>query len=121
MPPLADLVFDMRFLANPHWNETLRPLTGCDAEVGEYIAADPAFRDAFERIAGLVAHLLPQYRAQGRGYLHVALGCTGGRHRSVYTAERMAAALREQGFSPTILHRDLDARAVDAIEGLPAA
>ena len=121
MPPLADLVFDMRFLANPHWNEKLRPLTGCDAQVGEYIAADPAFAEAFDRIAGLVEHLLPQYRAQGRGYLHVALGCTGGRHRSVYTAERMAAALREQGFSPTILHRDLDARAVDAIEGLPAA
>ena len=116
MPPLADLVFDMRFLANPHWDDALRPLTGRDAAVGEHVRADPAYDEAFERIGGLVAFLLPRYRAQGRGYLHVAIGCTGGRHRSVFVAEELARRLAE--LAPTVLHRDLASRAIDAIEGL---
>jgi UPF0042 nucleotide-binding protein len=116
MPPLADLVFDMRFLDNPHWVPGLRELTGRDAPVGEHIEQDPAFADAFARIRDLLLTLLPRYRAQGKSYVHVAFGCTGGRHRSVYTAETMAQALREQGFSPTVRHRNLGSRATDELE-----
>ncbi|MCK0128944.1 RNase adapter RapZ [Erythrobacter sp. F6033] len=116
MPPLADLVFDMRFLDNPHWIEGLRELTGQDAPVGEHIQKDPAFGTAFEQIHDLLLTLLPRYQAQGKSYVHVAFGCTGGRHRSVFTAERMAQGLREAGFSPTVRHRNLGSRAADEIE-----
>lgn len=116
MPPLADLVFDMRFLDNPHWVPGLRELTGQDAPVGEHITRDPAFADAFERIRDLLLVLLPRYAAQGKPYVHVAFGCTGGRHRSVFTAERMAESLRAAGFSPTVRHRNLGSRAADEIE-----
>lgn len=117
MPPLADLVFDMRFLDNPHWVPALRDQTGQDAAVGEHIERDPAFADVFARIRDLLLVLLPRYAAQGKPYVHVAFGCTGGRHRSVYTAERMAGALRTAGFSPTVRHRNLGSRAADALEG----
>lgn len=117
MPPLADLVFDMRFLDNPHWVPGLKEQTGQDAAVGEHIERDPAFADVFARIRGLLLVLLPRYAAQGKPYVHVAFGCTGGRHRSVFTAERMAEALRAAGFSPTVRHRNLGSRAADAIEG----
>ena len=117
MPPLADLVFDMRFLDNPHWVPGLKEQTGQDAPVGEHIAKDPAFSEAFARIRDLLLLLLPRYAAQGKPYVHVAFGCTGGRHRSVYTAEAMAEALRTSGFSPTVRHRNLGSRAADAIEG----
>ncbi|MEM8723966.1 MAG: RNase adapter RapZ [Pseudomonadota bacterium] len=116
MPPLADLVFDMRFLDNPHWVEGLRELTGQDAPVGEHITRDPGFSDAFSRIHDLLLTLLPLYQAQGKSYVHVAFGCTGGRHRSVFTAERMAEGLREAGFSPTVRHRNLGSRAADELE-----
>jgi UPF0042 nucleotide-binding protein len=116
MPPLADLVFDMRFLDNPHWVPDLRELTGQDASVGEHIMRDPAFADVFARIRDLLLMLLPRYAAQGKPYVHVAFGCTGGRHRSVFTAERMAESLRAAGFSPTVLHRNLGSRSADAIE-----
>lgn len=116
MPPLADLVFDMRFLDNPHWVPELREQTGQDAEVGAHIERDPAFAEAFARIRDLLLLLLPRYAGQGKPYVHVAFGCTGGRHRSVYTAERMAEALRGAGFSPTVRHRNLGSRAADAIE-----
>jgi UPF0042 nucleotide-binding protein len=116
MPPLADLVFDMRFLDNPHWVPGLRELTGQDQPVGAHIEADPAFTDGFTRIRDLLLMLLPRYQAQGKPYVHVAFGCTGGRHRSVYTAERMAESLRTSGFSPTVRHRNLGSRAADEIE-----
>lgn len=119
MPPIADLVFDMRFLDNPHWDPVLRPLTGEDAAVGEHIRQDPAYDEAFTRIRDLLLLLLPRYRAQGKTYVHIAFGCTGGRHRSVYTAREMATALRDYGFSPTLLHRNLGARAADLLEGSP--
>ncbi|MFC0686063.1 RNase adapter RapZ [Novosphingobium clariflavum] len=117
MPPLADLVFDMRFVENPHWDPVLRPMTGLDAPVGDYVRQDPAFNEAFTRIRDLLLLLLPRYRTQGKAYVHVAFGCTGGRHRSVFTAELMAAALRDAGFSPTLLHRNLGSRAADLLEG----
>jgi len=119
MPPVADLVFDMRFLDNPHWDPVLRPMTGEDAPVGEHIRKDPAYAEAFTRIRDLLLLLLPRYRAQGKAYVHIAFGCTGGRHRSVFTAGQIAAALREHGFSPTLLHRNLGARAADLLEGSP--
>jgi UPF0042 nucleotide-binding protein len=117
MPPVADLVFDMRFLDNPHWIDALRPLTGKDAAVGAHIKSDPAFPEAYSRIRDLILMLLPRYANQGKAYVNVAFGCTGGRHRSVFVAERIAAALREAGFSPTLLHRNLGSRAADLIEG----
>ena len=117
MPPLADLVFDMRFLENPYWVPSLREQTGLDPAVGEYITARGDFDEVFQRIRDLVLSLLPRYRAQGKAYVHIAFGCTGGRHRSVYTAETMAEALREGGFSPTVIHRNLASRAADQFEG----
>lgn len=116
MPPLADLVFDMRFLDNPHWQPALREQTGLDPAVQEHIERDPAFTPAFGRIADLLLDLLPRYRAQGRSYLNIAFGCTGGRHRSVYSAERAAEVLRDAGFSPTIQHRNLGSRPADPLE-----
>jgi RNase adapter protein RapZ len=119
MPPLADMVFDMRFLDNPHWDAELRPLTGLDAPVSAHIERDPAWGPAFERIRDLVLLLLPRYAAQGKGYVNLAFGCTGGRHRSVHTAEAIARALRAAGFSPTVVHRNLGSRAADQLEGQP--
>jgi UPF0042 nucleotide-binding protein len=115
--PVADLVFDMRFLDNPHWIDALRPLTGRDQAVGEHIQSDPSFAEAYRRIHDLILFLLPRYEAQGKAYVHIAFGCTGGRHRSVFFAERIGAALREAGFSPTLLHRNLGSRAADLLEG----
>ncbi|WP_068076899.1 RNase adapter RapZ [Novosphingobium lentum] len=117
MPPLSDLVFDMRFLENPHWVEGLRPLTGKDAAVGEYIRRDPAFSEAFARIRDLLLLLIPRFQAQGKAYVNIAFGCTGGRHRSVFMAEQIASALRDAGFSPTMLHRNLASRPADLLEG----
>ncbi len=121
MPPLADLVFDMRFLDNPHWDPELRPLTGLDPAVSAHIRKDPAWTEAFERIRDLVLMLLPRYAAQGKTYVTIAFGCTGGKHRSVHTAEAIAGALRESGFSPTVVHRNLGSRAADQLEGQPVA
>ncbi|MXO60202.1 RNase adapter RapZ [Altererythrobacter salegens] len=118
VPPAADLVFDMRFLDNPHWVPELREQTGLDPAVGQHIERDPSFAPAFERIADLVTFLLPRYDAQGKTYVTVAIGCTGGRHRSVYTAEKLAGVLRGAGFTPTVLHRNLGSRAAEMIEGV---
>ncbi len=117
MPPVADLVFDMRFLDNPHWVAALRDLTGQDQPVADHIREDEAFAPAFAQIRDLLLLLLPRYEAQGKAYVHVAFGCTGGRHRSVFTAEQIAQALRDAGFAPTLLHRNLGSRAADLVEG----
>jgi UPF0042 nucleotide-binding protein len=107
VPRNADLVLDMRFLRNPHWDAELKPMTGLDQPVADYVAADPAYAEALDRIDGLLALLLPRYAAEGKSYVTVAFGCTGGRHRSVHVAETIGRRLRDRGFSPTILHRDL--------------
>lgn len=120
IPRDADLVLDMRFLRNPHWDDALRPGTGLDPAVADYVAADPAYAEAMAAIDALVLLLLPRYRAEGKAYVTIAFGCTGGRHRSVHVAERMAARLRDAGFSPTVMHRDLAAAPQDSLEGNPA-
>jgi UPF0042 nucleotide-binding protein len=117
MPPVADLVFDMRFLDNPHWVPELRDLAGTDMAVGKHITADPGFADTFARIRDLILDLLPRYAAQGKAYVNIAFGCTGGRHRSVFVAEEIAKVLRKQGYEPTLRHRNLNARAAELIEG----
>lgn len=115
VPRNADLMFDMRFLRNPHWVPELKPLTGIDTAVGEHIATDPAYDDALQRIEELILLLLPRYASEGKAYVTIAFGCTGGRHRSVHVAERIAQRLRDASFSPTVSHRDL-ARPFDALE-----
>ena len=112
LPRGADLVFDMRYLRNPHWDAALRPLTGLNPAVAAYIAADPAYAESLERIEGLLNLLLPRYVGEGKSYVTVAFGCTGGKHRSVHAAERVAALLRRSGFSLTVEHRDLAHAAV---------
>ena len=121
LPRNADNVFDMRFLRNPHWVDDLRPLTGLDWPVGDYIAHDPAYEEAVGRIEALLMVLLPRYEAEGKSYVTLAFGCTGGRHRSVHVAERVAARLRKAGFSPTVEHRDLGSLPRDLIEGAERA
>jgi RNase adapter protein RapZ len=117
LPRNADLVFDMRFLRNPHWDAQLRPFSGLDAPVADYIRLDPAYEDATTRIEDLLLILLPRYRAEGKAYVTVAFGCTGGQHRSVHICDRVSERLRNAGFSPTVTHRDMG-RAVDhATEG----
>jgi RNase adapter protein RapZ len=112
----ADLMFDMRFLDNPHWVDNLRPLTGRDAPIRDYLARDPAWSDAMDRLEALLTDWIPRYWAAGKSYVTVAFGCTGGRHRSVCTAEEMAQRLRAAGFTPSIRHRDLTSAPNDVIE-----
>ena len=115
----ADLMFDMRFLDNPHWVEDLRPLTGADQPVRDHLAKDPAWADAMDRLESLLTDWIPRYWAAGKNYVTVAFGCTGGRHRSVCAAEEMAQRLRTAGFSPNVRHRDLTSRPSDTIEEDP--
>ncbi len=117
LPREADLVFDVRFLANPHYVEDLRPLTGMDAAVGDHIAADGAFPPFRDSLFGLIGQLLPHYKREGKSYLTVAIGCTGGRHRSVYVAEQMAAWLRQEGEHVHVRHRELSAPVEEASAG----
>ena len=117
VPRNADLVFDMRFLRNPHWVPELRPGTGLDAGVSAYIRGDVAYEAAMAQIESLLLLLLPRYRAEGKSYVTIAIGCTGGRHRSVHVAERIAGLLRNAAFSPTVTHRDLAAAPQDSLEG----
>lgn len=107
LPRDADLVFDLRFLANPHWDPQLRPKDGRDPAVDAHVAADPAFAPAFARIMDLLLLLLPGYRREGRAYLTIAFGCTGGRHRSVAVAERVGQALRDAAWPNFVVHRDV--------------
>ena len=115
----ADLVFDLRFLPNPHWIDELRPLTGADSEVRDYLAAEPSWSETIERIESLLIDWIPRYWAAGKSYVTVAFGCTGGRHRSVAAAVEMAERLRRAGFAPNVRHRDLALPPSDTIERHP--
>lgn len=107
LPLDADIVLDVRFLPNPHWEEELRPLTGHDPKVRDYVLETAAASDFVDRLDELLGTLLPQYANEGRSYLTVAIGCTGGRHRSVAIAEEIAARLRLRGIAARTLHRDV--------------
>ena len=115
----ADLVFDLRFLPNPHWVDELRPLTGMDDPVRDYLRADPAWAGTMDDIESLLTDWIPRYWAADKSYVTVAFGCTGGRHRSVAAAVEMAERLRNAGFAPNVRHRDLASPPRDTIERHP--
>ena len=111
----ADLVLDVRFLPNPHWEPDLRPLTGFDRRIVDYVGRDGRLKEFYDRVLPLLEYLLPQYVAEGKAHLVVAIGCTGGRHRSVVIAEDLAAHFRGDGrFFVEVQHRDVDRAAVRA-------
>lgn len=114
VPRDGDLVFDLRFLRNPHYDPALRPLTGRDAAVAAYVEADPDFSAFWDRLTAFLDPLLPRYVAEGKKYLTVALGCTGGRHRSVLAAERLTAHFLSSGWQAEVTHRELSPASGDA-------
>jgi len=107
IPQGTDLLFDVRFLPNPHFVPGLRERTGQDAEVLEYLERQPDFQELVIRLTDLLAYLLPRYRRENRSYLSVAVGCTGGRHRSVAICERLRCVLEERGWPARVIHRDI--------------
>ena len=108
VPLDADYVFDIRVLPNPHYVRELRPLTGRDAEVNAYLAAQPEVIDMLSQVEAFLQRWLPAFEADQRSYLTVAIGCTGGQHRSVWFAERLAAAFAGSGATTLVRHRELD-------------
>jgi UPF0042 nucleotide-binding protein len=107
IPYGTDLLFDVRFLPNPHFVPGLREQTGQDEGVQEFLDQQPDFEEVIRRLDDLLAYLLPRYRRENRSYLSVAIGCTGGRHRSVAVAERLKRRLEEQGWPARVIHRDI--------------
>lgn len=107
-PRGLDMMMDLRFLRNPHWDEALRPLTGKDRAVGEYVKEDPLYHPFVEQLTQITSLLLPAYKAEGKSYFSIGLGCTGGQHRSVFVAEVFAKALAEKGWQVSIRHRELE-------------
>lgn len=107
LPLDADIVMDVRFLPNPHWEADLRQQTGLDADVREFVLDRDDTRDFMSRLGGLIESVLPSYAAEGKSYLTIAIGCTGGRHRSVAVVEELAARLRASGQPVRTSHRDL--------------
>lgn len=110
LPGDVDLVFDLRFLPNPHWVEELRPYTGLDEPVRSYVLGNPDAKAFLEKVDDLLAMLLPAYVKEGKSYLSIAVGCTGGQHRSVAIAEELRALLAGRGFRANVRHRDIDKR-----------
>ena len=110
LPRGLDIVLDCRFLRNPHWDAALRPLDGRNKEVADYVAADPRFDDFFARLSSLIALVLPAHKDEGKSYLSIGFGCTGGKHRSVFVAERMAEALAQEGWQVSKRHREMERR-----------
>ena len=117
LPRGVDMVFDCRFLANPHWVPDLRDLDGRDPAVAAHVEADPRFEDFFERVRGLISSLLEAFVDEGKTSLTIAFGCTGGKHRSVALAEKMSRVLAEQGWRVSKRHRELDRRGLMAGPG----
>ncbi|HEX7167624.1 MAG TPA: RNase adapter RapZ [Acidimicrobiales bacterium] len=110
IPLDVDTVIDCRFLPNPHWVDELRPLTGLDAPVKEYVLGQPETTDFLERLGSLLDLLLPAYVREGKSYFTIAVGCTGGNHRSVVLAQEVAGLMQARGFTPTVHHRDVERR-----------
>lgn len=114
VPRGLDLVFDVRFLQNPHWEPALRALTGRDEKVAAYVKDDPRYREFLDRVSGLIEFLLPAYAEEGKAHLSIGFGCTGGRHRSVTLAETVANGLAADGWRVSIRHRELEAPGAQA-------
>ena len=108
LPPASDLVFDVRFLPNPHYIDELRPLTGLDPKLQEYVLSQQTCRDFRQHLDHMLGFLLPHYQAEGKSYLTVAIGCTGGRHRSVSIVEDLSNSFPESGVILRVNHRDVD-------------
>jgi RNase adapter protein RapZ len=108
VPTDADLVFDVRFLPNPHFVPKLRAFTGKDVKVRRYIQGFPQTGEFLRRIQSLITYLIPHYIKEGKSYLTIAFGCTGGKHRSVMMAEWLSKALQKKGYSSRVMHRDID-------------
>jgi UPF0042 nucleotide-binding protein len=108
VPSDADLVLDVRFLPNPHFVPRLRPFTGKDPKVRKYIRSFPQTGEFLRRIEGLLTYLIPHYIREGKSYLTIAFGCTGGKHRSVMLAESVQKSLAKRGFSAKVIHRDIE-------------
>jgi UPF0042 nucleotide-binding protein len=102
------MVFDVRFLPNPHWVDELRPMHGLDLPVRDYVMAQQGTNDFIVRTKDIFALLLPGFKNEGRHYLTVGVGCTGGRHRSVVLAEAIGNVIREQDLSVKVIHRDIE-------------
>ncbi|MDH7482402.1 MAG: RNase adapter RapZ [Armatimonadota bacterium] len=107
LPLDADLVFDVRFLINPHYVPEMRPFDGRDQPVEEYVTNDPLTKEFMQRLLGLIDFSLPQYENEGKAYLNIAIGCTGGRHRSVVIANKLAAFLKGKNYKVIVKHRDV--------------
>lgn len=107
LPLDADLVFDVRFLINPHYVPDMRPFDGRDQPVEEYVTNDPLTKEFMQRLLGLIDFSLPQYENEGKAYLNIAIGCTGGRHRSVVIANKLAAFLKGKNYKVIVKHRDV--------------
>lgn len=108
VPRAADLVFDVRFLSNPYYEPELKELTGLDVKVGNFIERDEAFSEFFSHLTSMVDPLLPRYLAEGKSYLTIALGCTGGKHRSVFAIQKLANWFENRGQNVQVLHRELE-------------
>lgn len=108
LPRDVDMVIDCRFLPNPYWEPELRPKSGLDGEIQNYVVDRPVAKEFLVRLNELVEHLLPAYEAEGKSYFAIAFGCTGGRHRSVAIAEELARTVRRSGRNPRVAHRDID-------------
>ncbi len=114
-PRGVDMIFDCRFLQNPHWQSELRAMNGTDAPVARYIAADPLFAPFFQQLDDMCKLLLPAYRKEGKSYLSIGLGCSGGKHRSVFVAQELAKTLAAQGWQVSIRHRELERQASERV------
>ena len=107
LPLDVDLVFDVRFLPNPHWNEDLRPMSGLDVPVRDFVMEQSLSVKFLDQLTGMLTLLLPAYKSEGKSYLTVAIGCTGGRHRSVVIAEQLKQWLIQSSHNPRVTHRDI--------------
>ncbi len=114
MPRGVDMVFDVRFLTNPYWEESLRGLNGLDVKVRAYVEADPRYAAFFEKVCDMTELLLPAYEEEGKRHLSIAFGCTGGQHRSVTLAENLSQALAERGSRVSVRHREMERRDLTA-------
>ncbi len=107
IPYELDLLFDLRFLPNPHFVPDLKPLTGEDRRVRDYVLEKPGSEEFLQKLVGFLAYLLPRYRKEGKSYLNIGFGCTGGKHRSVAVSAAVADRLRQLGYDVTLKHRDV--------------